>query len=376
MKVWPFPPRVGMIEILEWFSDVLVSVSAEQRIALREAPRRTFNFEHTLHDYDLTGARGLIWDAQGSNTFMVPDWTQLQRIGPVSSGSSVPINADLTYVDMGDDALLWESPAKFEAVEIEVDSSGVVLASVSDDYENPLLMPLWSAVAPEGLSVDRIGNQLNQCTIALTATENTDLGFSTYETYRGHDVVPSCPVIGEGLEESIGWELSPFDNSQSKTYYLRARSYPDSLFTMAWKEQGVANIYALRQWLHSRRGRQKAFWLSSRGHDFEPAGAISGTAVTVYRPPGAPTLATPFDIDVTEQDGTSNYRKVTAVADGTPVGGRATLSLTIDSTLTASSIKRISRMRCARFDSDRIELSHIAPGVVSVRVPCVEVPVP
>jgi len=376
MTVWPFPPMVGMIEVLEWSSDVLISVSAEQRIALREAPRRTFNFEHTLSDYELTGARGLVQAAQGSNAFMAPDWAQLQRIGPVSSGSSVYISADLTHVDMGEDALLWESPYKFEAVEIDVDSNGVVLASVANDYDNPLLIPLWSAVAPEGLSIDRIGKQMSRCTIAMTTTENTDLGFSTYETYRGHDVVPSCPVIGEGLEESIGWELSVFDNEQSKPYYLRARDYADSQFTMSWKEFGLADIYALRQWLHSRRGRQKAFWLSSRGHDFEPSGAISGTTVTVYRPPGAPTFAVPFDIDVTEQHGTSSYRKVTAVVDGTPVGGRATLDFTIDTTLSASSIKRISLMRCGRFAADRIEISHIKPSAISVRVPCVEVPVP
>lgn len=376
MKVWPFPPRAGMIEVLEWSSDILTAVSTEQRIALRDAPRRTFNFEHTLSDYELTGARGLIQDAQGRNVFMVPDWTQLQRLGAVSSGSSVYIDPDLTYVDMGDDALLWESPSKFEAVEIAVDSNGVVLASVSNNYETPLLIPLWPAVAPEGLSIERIGKQLSQCTIAMTTTENTDLGLSVYESYRGHDVVPSCPVIGDGLQESIGWELSAFDNAQSKPYYLRPRSYPDSQFTMAWKEVGVANIYALRQWLHSRRGRQKVFWLSSRGHDFEPVGAISGTTVSVYRPPGAPTLPTPFDIDITEHDGTTSYRKVTAVTDGSPSGGRATLAMTIDTSLTASDIRRISLMRCGRFDSDRIEMSHIAPGVVSVRVPCVEVPVP
>ena len=379
MKIWPFPPRDGMIESLEWMTDVLRAKSAEQRIAMRIAPRRSFIMEHVRYDYDYSAARTLVRDAMGGTGFLVPDWGQSTRIGAVASGASVAVSADLSSVDMGDTALLWESVSKYEQVGITIDSSGVTLDTVANTYTDARLLPLWAAHMPDGLGAQRVGARINQLSVAFQVYENTDLGASTYAQYRGHDIVPSCPVLGDGtLDDSLSWPLSAFDNMTGIPDYLRQRSIPDMQFTMRWHETTRADIYALRQWIHSRRGKQKAFWLSSRGNDFEPAASISGTTVKVFAVDGLIDRAVPFDIDVTGTNGTSYYRRVTLLSAGTPVGGRSTINMTIDSALSVAlaNIKRISEFRCARFDADRIELQHMAVAGVSVSVPCIEIPVP
>ena len=73
-------------------------------------------------------------------------------------------------------------------------------------------------------------------------------------------------------------------------------------------------------------------------------------------------------------------RRVTAVSSGPAVSGNPTFDLTIDSALgvavTAAAFGRISFLRCARFDADRIELLHRPGEGLAVAVPCIEVPVP
>jgi hypothetical protein len=384
VQIWPFKPRDEMIESLEWKTDVFRAKSAEQRMALRTAPRRTFNLDHTLTDYQYAGARALIRDTQGGDGFLVPDWGQSIKVGSVSSGSAETISVDLSYVDMGDTALLWESSTKYESVGITNDSSGVVVDSVGNDYTDARLMPLWTAVCPEGLVATRIGARLNQSSIAFLLTQNNDLGASSYSQYRSHDVIPSCPVIGGGdLEESIVWPVTQFDNQQSSPYFLRQRDIPNMAFSMRWHEFSSAEIWDLRRWLHSRRGRQKVFWLSSRGKDFEPytiSADSNGATLTTYAMPGISGVGRSgvFDIDITTNDDNSYYRRVESVTTGTPVGGRETLDLLLDENLTinAGDIKRVSFLRCARFNADRVEMLHRASGGVSVQIPCVEVEQP
>ena len=38
-RLWPFPVRQPVIEVLEWNTDTLITEAAEQRIALRTLPR-------------------------------------------------------------------------------------------------------------------------------------------------------------------------------------------------------------------------------------------------------------------------------------------------------------------------------------------------
>lgn len=380
-QIWPFKPRAEMVEILEWQTDVLRAKSAEQRFALRTAPRRTFNLTHLLSDYQYSAARAMVRSAQGDGGFLVPDWGQLVALGAVSPASEVVLGVDLSHVDMGDQAILWESSALFERVSISIDSNGVTLGPVVNTYRNARIMPIWPAQAPEGLLNSRSAGQVNEASIALVTTENNDLAASAYEQYRSLDVMPDCPVVGGGqFEESIAWPVSVFDNDQGVPHYIRQRSLPDVRFQMRWHKFTGSDAYTLRQWLHARRGQQRAFWISSRGHDFEPAAAISSTTVKVFDLDGIAYLGRDqvFDIDITSTAGTSYYRRVTLTGPGGSVAGRNTVDMTIDSgvTLALADIKRISIMRCARFSADRLLLRHRAASGMDVQVPCIEVPEP
>jgi hypothetical protein len=362
MEVWPFKPKSELIESVEWLTDVFRAKAGEQRTAIRVNPRRTFNLTHLLTDFEYASARALIRAQQG-NGFFVPDWTASVNVGAVSGPVSVPAG-------FPEKAMLWQSNSVYEALDVALDSNGDDIVDPVGTYTNARLVPLYVGYCLEGLQNSRGGARINQVSVSFTLYDTIDIGATAYPQYRGHDVVETCPVIGGGtFSESISWPLSTFDNQTSVPEYIRNRTIPDMSFDMRWHEFTAANILTLKQWIYSRRGRQKAFWLSSRGKDLEPVGSVSGTTLTVYSRPGLPDLAG-FDIDV---DG--DYRQVTAVAAGTPVGGRDTLDLTI-AALTNPSIQRISFLRCSRFNSDRVEFLHRAGEGMAVQVPCIEIPVP
>lgn len=382
--IWPFVPRMEVIEVLEWATDVLRAKTAEQRIAMRTTPRRTFVLNHLLTDYQYSNATALIREAQAGDGFLVPDWSQAIDIAAVSAGSNVLISSDLSDIDMGDYVLLRESDTKFEQVSITNDSSGATLATVLTNYSQAQIIPLWPCEAPEGLNSSRSAGRINQATISMVVSESSYLSLTPNTTYRSLDVLDECPVVaGSEFTEVTVWENTAFENITSVAHYIRQRSTPDVTYNMRWSLYSQSEKYALRQWLYYRKGRQRAFWMSSRSKDFELAATIgsSSTTVKVFSFPGLTGVGrtTAFDIEI-KTPAASYYRQVTALAIGTPVSGRPTLDMTINtSTGTAISVNnytRISFLRCSRFNADRIELLHKAGEGMTVQVPCIEIPIP
>ena len=384
-EIWPYKPRDELLETLVWATDVFRAKSGEQRIALRTVPRRQFTLSHTLTDYEYTGARALIRTAQSADGFLVPDWAQAIALGSVSPDSSYAAVADASEYDFGDTALLWESIDNYEQVTVEYDSNGgaLVLVDVTGTYTDARVMPLWQADATDGLDSNRIGVRLNNVSIEFEIVENTSLAATSQPQYRSMDVMPDCPILAGGVQETIGWPTSVIDNSLSSPEYLRQRDIPDVVYLLRWHLSTRTEMWTNRTWLHARRGRQKAFWLSSFGKDYELSSIPDTTTLKIFALPGKDGIGyeTQFDIEVKSTDGTSYYRRVTAAAAGLPVDGRDTINLTIDSalSLTLGEVDRISILRSTRFNADRIELLHRAgpSGIYTqVSIPCTEIEEP
>ncbi|GGL58778.1 vWA domain-containing protein [Wenxinia marina] len=68
-RLWPFAAQRPVTEVLEWSTDVLVTEAAEQRIALRTAPRSTLTFPHLIDAIGLAGA------AELGRAASLDDWT-------------------------------------------------------------------------------------------------------------------------------------------------------------------------------------------------------------------------------------------------------------------------------------------------------------
>lgn len=385
MIVWPFKPREEVIEALEWNTDVLQSRGEEQRIALRTVPRRVFNLDHVLTDLPYSHARALIRANQGAEGFWLPDWTQAVYVGELEASSAPRIDV-ADDLDIGDYAVVWESDTRYEVVEVEADSGGYALDALTNSYQRAYFLPAVAAQCPEGISVDRGPGSARYKTTSLSLSfvcaQGRDLAEPVAASYRGFDVLDACPVAGDGqLEESLAWPLSEFDNGQNAPHYIRERNLPNMGYQMRWHVFTREEKFALKQWLYWRRGRQRAFWMSSRARDLEPAAAVGAVdlVISVFAFPELVGLGRTeaFDIEVKARSGQSLYRRVTGLTGGAPVAGRATVDMAIDASLgqalQLADIARISFLRCTRLDVDRVELLHRAGAGMAVSVPCIEV---
>jgi len=381
-SLWPYIPVGDVVEVLEWLTDVIRTQSAEQRIALRDRPRRRWQFGHVFSHDQHAGARSLVRAADG---FLVPDWSRLVYGGPVAAGANVVLTCTTTGLDIeaGGQVAVIADAWNYEVCTLAAVAAGsITLASVTSARASAAVYPLDAAHLGAALATRRPAGRHIFADIAFDAAGVVDCAASAMPAYRGHDLLTDIPVVGAGaLEEGIAWPSDLVDNAVGAPVAFARRSLPDDRMMMRWHVFSAADKRALRQWLHSRRGRLAAFWRSTLARDLTAAAGIdaAATALTVYAPEGSQTLGeTAFDLEI---NGLALYRRrVTGVAVASPVNGRPALTLTLDSALgathTAGQLGRISFLRCLRLDSDRIEL-HYSPGAgMVVAAPCIEVPLP
>lgn len=373
MVVWPFKIRDEFIETAEWFTDVIRTKNKEQRFAQRQAPRTTYNYSHYLTIQEYNAAQAII---KQNETFLVPDWSLAISYGFLASGSpgSIPYGEAFHQLDIGDYILVWESSAKYEAVLIlDTDSADTFSGNISQTYSNAKLVPLHTANCPTGLRATRQAGNIINAEIEFEITDTRDIGYSAYDQYRGEDVIDDCPVIaGTTFNEPISYPTDSFDNDISNQVYMTQRNFYDFNKQMRWHVFNRADLYSLRRFLHSRRGRWKPFWMSSFSRDFELAAPIvsNETFITVYAPRDLTDLGvTSFDIEIDGQ----HYRQVTSYADGI-VGGRVILQLNLSAQvgLNLGTRARVSYLHFMRFNVDRVELQHRARAGVSVAIPTIE----
>lgn len=379
MAIWPWQINGELIEANEWLTDVIRAKSSEQRFAQRQIPRQSFVFSHNFTEQGYNAARSII---RQNSSLQVPDWTLAVDVGSVAVDSAPLVTYSEPGVYIGDQVLVWESPTKHEAAAVvDTDSgSGLYLDGISDDYDNAKIIPLRSAQAPEGLQGSRRAGPRIETSIEFNLTDARDIGQSAYPKYRGHDLVTDCPVIaGETFSEPLQWPLDSIDNGVNYPTHFATRNTWDASFMMRWHVFNRADLYSLRRFIHSRRGKWKSFWLPSFRNDFTLAQQIGASDgfVVVYAPDGITDLGyATFDIEIDGQ----YYRQVTGYSASTAADGRAILQLNIDSAIgtTLGAGSRISYLRHLRFAADRIEFNHQFNRASRISthcaVPCIEIP--
>lgn len=379
MAIWPWPPRGDLIELNEWLTDVIRTKNLEQRFSQRQSPRQSYLFNHIFTEDQYQGARALI---RQNTSIQIPDWTLAVDIGAIVVDSAPLVNYGEPGVYIGDQMIVWQSNTRYESVTvIDTDSgNGLYLDGLTDDYENAKLIPLRNAQAPGGLIGSRRAGAFIDCQIQFDLVGSRDIGQSSYSRYRGEDVISECPVVAsETFGESITWPFDTVDSGVGYPDLVATRSAPDSETVMRWHVFTREDLYVLRRFIHSRRGRWKQFWLSSFKPDFTLAQQIGASDgfIVVYAPGGITDLGVlSFDIEISGM----YYRRVTSYTSGFDSNERPTLTLNIDSVVgaTISTDKRISILRHMRFNSDRVEFNHQFNTETrlsaSVAIPCLELP--
>lgn len=366
MPLWP---RRGVTETLEWLTDVQTyEDGTEDRVELRAAPRQTFACSYyvppalqPLINNIVYGSRTLKW--------WVPVWPQAQNVGAIEAALTTLIcNTNYSEFYDGGSLLLWESPTKYQVIEIDTVASETTIDIVdaTEAFTDAWLMPL---------RVGRlIGNTKRSFDGRKSVLEMSYLcdDYSALEPeapaqYLGFDLYTDPGLLDGGSSaEEIEAEVYVHDESLGLVSYLAPWTFnrPSRIHKMM--AQGPVEAWAMREFLHRRAGRSVPFWQPTFEADLRlnDSGALT-TAISVY-PDGYQTYAGDrTHIAIQQKDGTWLARAISS----TILLGADELQIVLTPTLggiNASTIKRICFLGLRRLDADRAEIQHVGTGTAEV----------
>lgn len=376
--IWPFIPQTRHKETLEWKTNIIPSFNSEQRLSIRTAPRQSFSYEFQLDTYQFSRAKAIAtqWSHR---VYGVPVWSELTRIGNLAAGV-VEILVNTTEADYRQDDIIivWESDTKNVAVEI-----GAILADrvqlklpLEKSYQNAYVAPLRFSRTFEGISFRRSNSNYSIAGITFQVTQNKDLGAAVgYPQYRGKDVLIDPTILVGNLNERISRATDEFDNGSGPISVDIKSDWVSSAKAITFDLMTRSERWTARKWIHSRRGRQKGFWLPSWNADIIIVENAVATAVSLtIKPIGYPLYYGIKDMMVQLKNGTRIYSRILSAsvdANGNEILG---LEAPLGTAVNIVDVDFICFMSHVRFNSDRVEINHDYAGRVVATVPVIETP--
>lgn len=376
--VWPFIPQTKHRERLEWKTDIIPSFNNEQRIALRPAPRQSFSYNYQLNELQFSRAKA-ISTQWAQRVYGMPVWSEMTFIGAISAGVTEILfdTADADYRD-NDIFLIWESDENFEAVEsLDVLSDRINLKlALPNAYTNAYVAPIRYARTLQGMDYTRSDTDVIQARSNFIVTENKDLGATIgYDQYRSTDVIPERTVLVRDIQEKISRAVDLFDNGSGPIQVEVQRNWVNSTTSIAFDTLTREERWQARQWIHSRRGKQKSFWLPSWNRDLHlVTDATSSNSSLVCSPIGYALYYETTDILIKLLDGTKAYNRVLSAITDNDGNEVLTLENQLGVDVNVAEVDFICFMSHVRFNTDRVEISHDYAGRAIMPIAVIETP--
>ncbi|NPD21516.1 hypothetical protein [Alterinioella nitratireducens] len=371
-RLWPFPAQTPVTEVLEWSTDVLFTEAAEQRIALRTAPRSTLTVSHLLD------APGLAEAAELGRAGPLDDWAL--PLWQLARPATAPVDAaDLTvFVDTTDGAFDGAAQAVVAAdggrahlIEITAVLPDRLELAVPAGVSllHAIVAPVGGAFAARPVEIDRRRQGLGTVTASFTL-RSSDGGAtaSPYPQHQGLDVLTDPAVLRQPLAETLGQTVEAVDNGFGPMVLEPVLTHVQRRSTITLIDRGAARM-TRRRWLLSLRGRQRAFWLPSWGRELVLQAAATASATSIVVEPLAdPTVWTLRHLMIEHPTGPV-FREITAAA-WDALGLRLSIAAPGKSIAHGTPIHLLLKVRS---DADRIELAH-GPNRTELALPLIETP--
>ena len=364
-----------VVEKLNWLTDVLLSAGGvEQRIGLRDAPRRALSYElatMTRHQTNLLETMLLGWQ---SRLWAVPVWTDAQTLSADLPAGSLAIPSTTAGYEFAVDGLvlLWAAHDQHEAVEVAaVGASDLTLktATLADWPAGTRLYPIRLGRLPARQQLVReTGHHLTGSVefafddnVAIAALDSGDM-------YDGYYVYAGRTNWAEPTEVEFVRQLDQLDYETGHAWVDDLSGLAAILKSWHWLFKSRAEIVAFRGWLAARAGRRVPFWSISQAVDMEvtaPIGA-SDTAINIRNIGYQRFLAGRADrrhICIRTTSGTPYYRRITGAADIDAATEQLAVDSALGATLQPAEIESVRFMHLTRMETDAIEIEWHHLGV-------------
>lgn len=398
IPLWALPPNwaTPVIESLEWLTGVYASpTGAEQRQALRLAPRRTLEFGVTLTSVN-RGFFNAYLDRYGGGEFYLPVWYEAGRLVASEAAGSLRLVVSGERKELSRATAVCvqgSTPYNWTTAEISAGTASGGLTTLT------VAAPGLSALAAKGAKVYPVARaRLSEDTASfsrvtddiVTAQIRFDfLNPADWADDPGLDTYDGLPVVSLPFNESqslAGTVRRLFAEADNSTGARLRQDTADLAFpgiTGGTTFVGRARADFVRSLLYAMQGRAAQAWFPAPSIDFALVAPVADgdDQLTVrrngYSDTGGPETGRDR-IAVQYRDGTTAYRQITgsSVIDS---GDTELISLDEPFNLGFSTewVRRIGLLMPGRFDQDRFEINHLTDtdGVCEVAAAFRRVPV-
>jgi len=368
--------RAGWRERLEWLTDVLEAWDGtEQRISLREYPRRRFEYEILARGQAATWLDALLvaWQAR---IYATPVWPDARLLTADVLAGTTTLSVDTTDTDFHPAglALLVKDYQTHESVEIASMTAGSI--TLKRPLENT--WPAGTKVVPARLArvgevqtMRRIVDDAVVTRLALAVDEDTvpaETAADSGTVYQGVPVLERPPNWSEPLEQGMVRAIVALDYRTGRVAVDDRTGQPLTMRKFEWLLGDRTDLGVFRAWLLARAGRLNATWVPSWSADLELAQDVSAGATSLvvrdinYRNYYQFARGRQ-DIAIELNDGTVFYRRIVAAAAGSPGEEVLSIDASLGQAVGVADVRRIMWMSLMRLESDAAELLYESDSI-------------
>ncbi|GBL46211.1 phage protein [Sulfuriferula multivorans] len=355
-------------ETHDWFTDIMASYGgAEQRVALREFPRRGLSYSVITQDQHQSNRLDTVLIGWQARLFALPVWTEVQVLASDLPAGALIIPCNTAGYEFAPDqlAILWRAHDQHEAVEVlSVGASSVTLklATLSAWPAGTRFYPVRLARLPKSQKLTRYTAQNNVARFDFAIDDNP--GFSAIDSatlYQGYPVLTDRPNWVDNLDQEMLRKLATLDYATGKPWQDDESGLAALLKSFGWLLRSRADIAAFRSWLYARRGAAIPFWSESQGNDLAVTRTVSlSDTQIVVRNIGYTQLinaaAHRRDIAIHTVDGDVYYRRITGATEIDASEETLGIDTALGITYTAAQITGVHFMSLCRLDSDSVQI--------------------
>ncbi|HHE3721134.1 TPA: phage tail protein [Pasteurella multocida] len=377
---WAFFPdwSENVIENLHFLTTVHQSITgAEQRIAKRLSPRRTFEFKVTADGVNRQVLENMLY-AYGSRVWSMPIFTDcatlLQHVAP--GDLEIQIQTAGYDFTIGGRVLLMNGKVKemVEIVGLEAEKLILKRPAVNHFDIYTAVYPLRAAVLTDMPQVSRLSDNVATAQVRLQVHEHNAHSddITHLPTYRNHPVLEPTSEWSEDVTAQYLRLIQTLDNETGLPFYLDTARKAFQITSHRFVLQGREAQRKLRQLFYYLRGRQRAIWVATSTTDFTLKSDILVRNLDIAFMHYTSTLKNQTgrqDIRIECTDGSVHYRRIvtSSVVDET------TERLSFDGDelkIKRDDIAKISFLTLSRLESDQVTWTHHtdADGVATVTV--------
>lgn len=384
MAIFSFKPNWsdGLTDRLEWLTDVLTSRDGtEQRIKLRDVPRRSLSYSVLAHRNEFQYLDNLIASQQGS-LVTVPFWPDMTKSSSVllAGGDTFAVDTVGRDYAIGSRIVVGTDALNCEELVVQSMTADQITTGTGRVRQWPIgsfIVPARRGRMEQPMSVKRptakIATAAMQFTLEdVSAVSPAVSGIYEYDgtevcvrkPNRAEDVTVQYQRLQEVLDFSTG--IIETDDTADRPFNIRSYSY-----LLRTRD----DIYAFRRWLHERCGRHVPFWSPTWERNFEIVGNTSGSgAVIPVANNGMNQLFADLpgrqDIAMRDSTGAWQFRGIDSID---PHGSDSsleliTLSSAVDDAAKASNWSMCSFMELCTLNADSIEINYVTATVAESSV--------